>query len=223
MRASRSRLAAASDQDLQTRVKRYYRFEEDYDWTRAADTFTGLETIFHRARGRETLRLVQEAGGRGRYLDVGCGTAMITRLLPPGTVGVDLNPRNLHKAMHYAPRVRFVLADAEGVMPLRTESFDVAICTEVLEHLLDPLKAVGEIHRVLKSLGMLVGSVPGRSPLWKLRWLSASRQAFADEPYHKHYSRQDIEQLLFPHFHIQSLYSKHLELNWFFVAVKKVP
>ena len=102
-------------------------------------------------------------------------------------------------------------------------SGDVAICTEVLEHLLDPLKAVGEIHRILKSLGMLVGSVPGRSPLWKLRWLSASRQAFADEPYHKHYSRQDIEQLLFPHFHIQSLYSKHLELNWFFVAVKKVP
>src|SRR5436190_465673 len=171
MTASRSPLPAPSGQDLQTRVKRYYRFEEDYDWTRAANTFIGLETIFHRARRRETLRLVQDAGGQGRYLDVGCGTAMITRLLPPGSVGIDLNPRSLHKAMHYAPRARFVLADAEGAMPLRTGSFDVAICTEVLEHLLEPLKAVGEIHRVLKSLGVLLGSVPGRSPVWKLRWL----------------------------------------------------
>jgi SAM-dependent methyltransferase len=181
-----------------------------------------LETIFHRARRRETLRLVQEVRGRGRYLDVGCGTAMITRLLPPGTVGVDLNPRNLHKAMHYAPRARFVLADAEGAIALRSGSFDVAICTEMLEHLLHPLKTVGEMHRLLTSAGVLLGSVPGRSPVWKLRWMSASRQAFAHEPYHKHYSRGDVERLLSRHFRIQTLYSKHLGLNWFFTAVKEV-
>lgn len=214
-------MAVANDQDLQARVKRYYRFDENYDWTRAADTFIGLETIFHRARRRETLRLVRQVGPQECYLDVGCGTAMITRFLPRGTVGVDLNPRNLDKARHYAPHARFVLADAEGALPLRAASFDIAICTEMLEHLLDPLRTVGEIYRVLRPPGLLVGSVPGRSPVWKLRGLSASRQAFAGEPYHKHYSRREVERLLSPYFRIQDLHAKHLELNWFFVVVKK--
>ncbi len=208
---------------LEEQVKHYYRCTENYDWTRAADRFIGLETIFHRTRCTETLKLVKEVKHHGRYLDVGCGTALITRSLPSGTVGIDINPRNLQKAKQYAAQARFVLCDAEGTIPLRDQSIAVAICTESLEHLLYPLQALKEIYRVLKPKGVLVGSVPGRSPIWKLRWTSRSRDSFNEEPYHKHYNRDEVKMLLSPYFHIEKLYSKYLQMNWFFLAVKKEP
>jgi SAM-dependent methyltransferase len=206
--------------DFEEQVKRYYRHTEDYDWTQAMDTFRGLETIFHRARCKETLRLAKQFGRRGHYLDVGCGTAMITRFLGEQIVGLDLNPRHLQKARQYVPQGKFVLCDVEGTIPLHDQSFDVAICTEMLEHLLYPLQAVSEIHRVLKPNGVLVGSVPGRSPIWKLRWTSNSRESFTEEPYHKHYRREEVKTLLSRYFHLQKLYSKHFQMNWFFVASK---
>jgi len=38
--------------------------------------------------------------------------------------------------------------------------FDVVICTEVLEHTLQPFKAVEEIHRILKPGGIVAASTP---------------------------------------------------------------
>lgn len=206
---------------FEERVKNYYRFKEDYDWTQAVDKVIGLETIFHRTRCGETLKLATKFGRLGRYLDVGCGTALITRFLPEGTLGVDLNPRNLQKARQYAPKATFALCDAEGAMPFHDQSFECVICTEMLEHLLYPLRALGEIHRVLRPRGVLIGSVPGRSSIWKFRWLSGSRNSFQEEPYHKHYRREELEVLLSQYFHLERLYLKNFTMNWFFVAFKK--
>jgi SAM-dependent methyltransferase len=202
-------------------VNHYYRCTENYDWTRAVDKFIGPETIFHWVRCTETLKLVNKANSSGRYLDVGCGTALITRHLPPGTVGIDLNPRNLQKAKQYAADTRFIHCDAEGTIPLRDQSLDVVVCTETLEHLLYPHHALKEINRVLKPKGTLIGSVPGRSPIWELRWTSRSSNSFIEEPYHKHYYRDEVEMLLTQFFTIQKLYSKYFKMNWFFVAAKK--
>jgi SAM-dependent methyltransferase len=38
--------------------------------------------------------------------------------------------------------------------------FDVVVCTEVLEHVLNPFAAAAEIHRVLKPGGVLLASSP---------------------------------------------------------------
>ena len=43
---------------------------------------------------------------------------------------------------------------------LRDEMFDIIVCTEVLEHTLDPFSAVEEIYRLLKSGGILLLTVP---------------------------------------------------------------
>lgn len=206
------------DQNLEERVKHYYRNVENYDWTRAADSFHGLETFFHRARCRETVRLITGLAPKASCIDIGCGTGLVTRHLPGLAVGIDLNPRNLQKARRYAPGARFVLCDAEGSTPIRNQAFDIAVCTEMLEHLLHPQRALDEIHRVLRPGGWLIGSVPRRSIIWKLRGLSSSRRHFADEPYHKHYRRAEIRALLSARFQVVRLYPTALRMSWFFVA-----
>lgn len=209
---------------LEAGVKDYYRHVESYDWTHAADHFVGLESFFHRARCREIVRLLASISPPPqRCLDVGCGTALITRHLPAGAVGLDLNPRNLDKARSYAPRAVFINSDVEGHIPLADETFDAAICSEMLEHLIYPRRAVAEIQRLLKPGGVLIGSVPGRSPIWKLRWLSSSKDSFAAEPYHKHYRGEEVESLLSEYLNVRRLFSKHLCMNWYFVAAKERP
>lgn len=46
----------------------------------------------------------------------------------------------------------------ENVIPSST--FDIVVCTEVLEHTLNPFLAVEEIHRLLKPSGILIMSTP---------------------------------------------------------------
>lgn len=48
-------------------------------------------------------------------------------------------------------------------MPLSDEMFDVVMCTEVLEHVPDPVKVIRELSRVLKRGGMLIVTAPFNS------------------------------------------------------------
>lgn len=50
--------------------------------------------------------------------------------------------------------------DAERGLPFSSEQFDIVICKEVLEHLIDPEFVMSEIRRVLKGNGYAFISVP---------------------------------------------------------------
>jgi SAM-dependent methyltransferase len=43
---------------------------------------------------------------------------------------------------------------------IKDESFDIIVCTEVLEHTLQPFDAIKELHRILKKGGTLLLSTP---------------------------------------------------------------
>ena len=43
---------------------------------------------------------------------------------------------------------------------INANRFDIVVCTEILEHTLNPFKAVQEIHRVLKTNGVALVSIP---------------------------------------------------------------
>ena len=52
-----------------------------------------------------------------------------------------------------------IIADAHDI-PFESETFDCVIVQAVLEHVLDPQRCVGEIHRVLKSSGIVYAETP---------------------------------------------------------------
>ena len=54
---------------------------------------------------------------------------------------------------------KWVDVDSEDI-PFEDGQFDMVVFSEVMEHLRFPQKALGEIARVLRKNGRLVGSVP---------------------------------------------------------------
>jgi ubiquinone/menaquinone biosynthesis C-methylase UbiE len=114
-----------------------------------------------------------------RVLDLGCGSANVAdRLgdLPFRYVGMDFGgPAVRYAQEKYRDRTGpmrsdFVLGDGE-YLPLTSESMDVVVMSEVIEHLLRPEIAVWEIARVLRPGGVFVMSTnnaseaPLRSPV----------------------------------------------------------
>ena len=52
-----------------------------------------------------------------------------------------------------------------GSLPFDAGSFDTVLCTEVLEHVAEPFRAVNEIARVLRPAGHVILTVPLYFPL----------------------------------------------------------
>lgn len=58
------------------------------------------------------------------------------------------------------------------ILPFDAESFDLAICTQVLEHLLWPQRLLAEIHRVLSADGNVLVSIPNIASLsYRVAWM----------------------------------------------------
>jgi ubiquinone/menaquinone biosynthesis C-methylase UbiE len=197
-------------------VRDYYRDVEAYDWVDVADNLRGLESFFHRNRRRAVRSLLRKHRARQPMLDAGCGTGHNLASLPPGSVGIDLNPRNLALITHRLPQPVAVEGDIER-MPFADESFETVVCTEVLEHVPYPETALGEIHRVLRPGGLLIGSVPARSAIWRLRFLSSTCPG--EEPFHHEYVPTEVTQLL-ARFTIERIWLSALHFNVMFVARK---
>lgn len=210
------RPASLSPADAES-VKAYYRDIEDYDWIPVTDRFLGLESILHRFRERETKRLVR-GHAAGRMLDAGCGTGLMLRHLPPGSVGLDINPRHAARARRHAPHAEVVLGDVEHP-PFPSASFGTILCTEVLEHLPHPERALAEFGRLLVPGGILIGSTPRRGLLWRLRFLSST--GVGDEPFHHEYGAGELRSL-FADWEIRSLRTAFFGAFFFFIlGVKK--
>lgn len=195
-------------------VRDYYRDIETYDWVDVADNVRGLEAFFHRNRRRTVRRMLQRYRAEAPMLDAGCGTGLNLASMPAGSTGIDLNPRNLALIRQRLPGQRVVEGDIEA-MPFDDGSFATVVCTEVLEHVPYPATALGEIRRVLKPGGLLIGSVPCRSFIWKLRFLSSTCPG--DEPFHNEYVISEVREML-GGFEIQRVWHSMLRFNVLFVA-----
>ena len=113
-----------------------------------------------------------------RILDIGCGTGRHAceayRLPQVQVVGADVGLNDLfearrrlewHRRLGEHGNGSWTLAAADATaLPLASSTFDVVICSEVLEHIPDHRTAVQEAVRVLKPAGRLAISVPRYFP-----------------------------------------------------------
>jgi ubiquinone/menaquinone biosynthesis C-methylase UbiE len=204
------------DTEYNEYVKDFYRKIEDYDWIRISDRWAGPESLLHRSREKSLVRLISQYGRGDQYLDVGCGTGLILRHLPPGSIGIDLNPRHLERASRYVPQSQVQVGDAEK-LSFPDQSFSTVVCTEILEHLVHPEHALAEIYRVLKPGGRLLGSTPRWSLVWRFRFLSSTH--YHNEPFHNEFTWRELQELFSP-FKVLELRTIFLRANFLFALEK---
>lgn len=93
-------------------------------------------------------------------LDAGCGAGYLSgKFLDKNCAiyGMDISFNYLKIALKRNNAYNFIQADIQD-LPFKDKSLDVLVCSEVLEHALEPERALKEIKRVTKKL--FVSTVP---------------------------------------------------------------
>lgn len=135
------------------------------------------KTYLHRHFNRylDTLSFLDSPDMKRRILEIGSVPGHFTVLLKKlgfDVVGVDIDPTRVSQIWQkYDLSVE--IADIERKpLPFSSDSFDIVLFAEILEHLrLNPLFALREVHRVLKSRGRIILSTPNITPLHRLLFL----------------------------------------------------
>jgi len=103
---------------------------------------------------------------RKRVIDIGCGDGRTTLFLAERenlVIGIDISRTRLSRAQQkivkYAFHTQLVQAYAEA-FPVKQEKFDVAVCIEVLEHVVNDDALLQGLASVLKPNAWVLLSIP---------------------------------------------------------------
>ncbi len=104
-----------------------------------------------------------------KILDVGCGEGFILHTLNKArpikeAYAIDYNEAEVNDAQRNLPFCDVRLANIYNI-PYPDKTFDLVICSEVLEHLEDAKKGLTELYRVCSDQAII--SVPNE-PIWRL-------------------------------------------------------
>lgn len=123
-----------------------------------------------------------------RILDLGCGTGYGTADLAAALGSVFAVDRITPDTGARHPNAHFLRAEA-GSLPLRSQSFDMVVSFQVVEHLVDPHPYLDAIAQLLSPQGVALLSTPNLT------------QSDGENPFHvKEYTSQEFQDLLTPHF-----------------------
>lgn len=117
--------------------------------------------------------LLKRIGLNGKkFLEVGCGLGYFSEKatsLGAIVTGIDIGGKLVEKSKQRIPGGKFLVASASK-LPFKDESFDIVLCTEVIEHVDNQSQAIEEMFRVIKKGGILVITSPNRffKPLFDL-------------------------------------------------------
>jgi ubiquinone/menaquinone biosynthesis C-methylase UbiE len=124
-----------------------------------------LERYHHRLRQYWTIKLIEP----GSVLDIGCGIGvLISKITNKIKVGVDINFNYINYARIDQGENKFLVGNVIN-LPFSDKTFDNVICSEVLEHLVNPKRAIKEIIRVAKK--NIIVSIPTYNSIFCIRKL----------------------------------------------------
>lgn len=99
-----------------------------------------------------------------KFLEVGCGLGYFSQKAlskKAQVTGVDVGKNLISICKKKMPKGKFVLASALD-LPFKDNSFDIVLCTEVIEHVEYPEKAINELIRVTKPKGKILITTPNK-------------------------------------------------------------
>jgi len=121
-------------------------------------------------------------GDTVRVAVLGCNNGAQSLVLTQGIRskelwGVDIDPDAVRDAANKG--VLVIRADLERPLPFRSESFDIVISNQVIEHLEDVDTFISEVHRICKKNGIAVISTENLASVDNIFALALGYQAFS--------------------------------------------
>jgi ubiquinone/menaquinone biosynthesis C-methylase UbiE len=169
-------------------------------WDKRSRNYDGKRFDYFRLMQKRVMAVVRPEKG-GRLLDIGCGTGWAVRyaagLVGEGgeAYGIDISPKMIERSKANSSRlanIRFYQANAEA-LPVEDNYFDYIICTNSFHHYLNPLKALGEMRRVLRP-GSRVYIMDPTADLFIVKWIE--RRTSRNDPAHvKLYSSAEFRDM----------------------------
>lgn len=139
-----------------------YVFEDKHWWSRARkDILMSLIYKYYRSFCQSNNRR-----GRGRVLDIGCGTGMMLRYLSKygDVLGIDKDPKAVSYARKKVPDAEIIAGSFPEGIP--GGKFSLITILDVLEHIEEDTKALGFIGDLLEVSGIAIITVPAFPFLW---------------------------------------------------------
>jgi len=152
-------------------------------------------------------RLALQLADSRRVLDAACGSGYGTALLSraaSSAIGVDIDEATIAYARSKHQACEFAVGDVAD-LPFEADAFDLVVCFETIEHVVDPDQVLQELRRVLSEDGLLVISTPNK------------HQYLVENEFHRReFSHEEFVELLSARFaHVEVM----LQHNWLTSAV----
>ncbi|KKU92409.1 MAG: hypothetical protein UY21_C0001G0032 [Microgenomates group bacterium GW2011_GWA1_48_10] len=136
-------------------------------------------------------------------LDLGCGNgqnSLKAAKKAKHVYGLDTNQASLNQGRSFASRhkitnITFSFHDLNNKLLYPDQRFDRVLFLDVLEHLgtASRQQIMGEIHRILRTDGLLLLAVPNSQTSWKKTQRSVSVDSFTDPDHKIEYSLDGIK------------------------------
>lgn len=134
-----------------------------------------LQRMWHQRKLNVVIHLIESCGIKPKnILDVGCASgwflSQVAKKYPKAkAVGVDVYKNAIEYGKKKYKSLQLFDTDAHK-LPFKDNSFDVVICTEVLEHVVSPEKVLKEIKRVLKADGVAIVEMDTGNLTFRIIW-----------------------------------------------------
>lgn len=137
-----------------------FEYDQDYFDRHLASRFYRWQIGY--LRNRTIYRLIRRQVRQGRFLEIGFGDDRLLKIFAREfeVYGIDISRYAVARMLQRYPTGRFAVGDVSvGTIPF-PGPFDVICSINTVEHLTDPVRALGSMREALKPSGVLAVYMP---------------------------------------------------------------
>lgn len=135
-------------------------------------------------------KVVRNLPAQSKVVDVGAGTGGLLQLMEKANASLKTYALDIGRPPEFISNGMFLRGNIMN-LPFQDNSFDLVVCSHVIEHLTDPFPAVAELKRICKLEGYIYLETPShRSSIMPIGF------NFWDDPTHvRPYTRISLSKL----------------------------